>query len=400
MIKPRHAAGGIISPATQGSGGNILGTGGTAPETNPGTGGSAIRSGGVPGFGGSLGTGGKVGSGGTGGTATTMHTGGAIGSGGVSATGGTRTSGGATGTGGVSTTGGNLHTGGVTATGGVGGVGGRTMNGGSLGSGGRLGFGGSLATGGRTSTGGTSGTGGYCGNGTIGPGEQCDLGADNKNAPAFWVTQAGLSFAATPLVRTDSSPYFYSYSSSSAHTGLEALGTSRVLLHVDKTTLVLSLIVIHGVDNDSTGLDQPLSRVVMSFSGLPTTTTVGLADDSDEFLMTSSTTATGFWKFTGNSDGGVLFGLPFPGDWEITIEPSFLDGISVWTWVQSDGSLVNLDLTQPVTIKAYQAASPCRLDCTAPRCGDGLLDGGEICDDGQPSDGQSMCGGDCMSFNL
>jgi len=393
MMKPRHAAGGIVGPATQGSGGTISGPGGSTEGTNLGTGGKVAS-------GGSSATAGANGAGGSGGTTATNHTGGVMGSGGTSATGGTRVTGGASGTSGVSATGGNLHTGGVTATGGVSSAGGKAMSGGATGSGGHGGSGDTSAAGGRTSAGGTSGTGGYCGDGAIGPGEQCDLGADNKNLPAFWVTQAGLNFAAMPLVRTDSSPYFYSYSSSSAHTGFEALGTSRVLLHVDKTTLVLSLIVIHGVDKDSTGLDQPLSHVVMSFSGLPPTTTVGLSDDSDEFLMTSPTTATGFWRFTGNSDGGVLFGLPFPGDWEISIEPSFLDGISVWTWVQSDGSLVNLDLTQPVTIKAYKAASHCRLDCTAPRCGDGLLDGGEICDDGQTSDGQSTCGGDCMSFNL
>jgi len=105
----------------------------------------------------------------------------------------------------------------------------------------------------------------------------------------------------------------------------------------------------------------------------------------------------GFWKFTDNSDGGVLYRFPFPGDWEITVAPSFIDGISTWTWVQSDGSFVNLDLTQPLTITAHSSPSTCRLDCTIPRCGDGILDGGEICDDG--SQRKNGCVSDCMSFD-
>jgi cysteine-rich repeat protein len=136
----------------------------------------------------------------------------------------------------------------------------------------------------------------------------------------------------------------------------------------------------------------------MLFSGLPDSTYVEVADDSSaEFTMTSSTTATGLWTFTSNSDGGVLSGLPFPGDWKITIEPTFMSGISTWTWIESDGSPVNLDLTQPLTIEARSSRSQCRPDCTAPQCGDGILDGGEICDDGQPS--KSGCSTNCMSFN-
>jgi hypothetical protein len=229
----------------------------------------------------------------------------------------------------------------------------------------------------------------------VDPGEQCDLGVDNEAAPAFWVTQSGQGFAAVPLMRSATCHDFYSYSSSSAHTGFEALGASRVLLYLDKSSLALSLVVFHGVDKDATDQDQPKSHVEMRFDGLPATF-VDVSDDSDEFLMTSSTTATGFWNFTSNSDGGVLSGLPFPGEWEITIEPTFVSGISTWTWLQSDGSLVNLDLTQPLTITARSFPSPCRLDCTAPRCGDGILDGGEICDEGsQPANG---CRSGCMSF--
>ncbi len=407
-MKPRSANSSTGGDGPGGSGGAMNGTGGRTQGTTVGTGGSAVGNGGAPGSGGSMVTGGRVGTGGAGGTAGTNRTGGAVGSGGGSATGGTRATAGNSGGGG---TGGFFHTGGAMATGGVSGVGGAATHGGSLGSGGRLGSGGSsggaMGTGGRsaaggavsaggtTTSGGTTGTGGSCGNGMVDPGEQCDLGVDNEAAPAFGVTQSGQSFAAVPLMRSATCPDFYSYSSSSAHTGLEALGESRVLLYLDKSTLALSLVVFHGVDKDATGLDQPRSQVQMLFSGLPTTF-VDVSDDSDELVMTSSTTATGLWTFTSNSDGGVLAGLPFPGEWEITIQPTFITGITAWAWVQSDGSLVNLDLTQPLTITARSFPSPCRLDCTAPRCGDGILDGGEICDEG--SQAVNGCRSGCMSF--
>jgi cysteine-rich repeat protein len=74
-----------------------------------------------------------------------------------------------------------------------------------------------------------------------------------------------------------------------------------------------------------------------------------------------------------------------------------LSGITTWTWVEGDSSLVTLDLTQPLNIKAYDSPSACRPDCTVPRCGDGILDGGEICDDGNTIGGDG-CAADCKSL--
>jgi len=242
----------------------------------------------------------------------------------------------------------------------------------------------------------TGGTPGTCGDGVVGPGEQCDLGSNNSLQPAFFVTQAALSFSATPIVRPASATDFYNYTSASAHTGFEELGTSRIMLYLDKSDLSLSLVVFHGIDNNTSGLEQPSSQVQMVFSGLPSAVTVAVSDDPGELAMTSSTSATGTWKFQNNSDGGALAGLPLPGNWEIYVSPAFVSGISTWTWLQQDGSTVTLDPTQPITIKASASAAQCRTDCTVPRCGDGILDGGEICDDGGlPA---SSCASDCMSF--
>lgn len=238
-----------------------------------------------------------------------------------------------------------------------------------------------------------------CGDGNLDPGEQCDDGPDNQVSTAFLVTQSGNSLAVRPLLRSVSNVDFYAYSSVSAHTGFEALGTSRIMLYLDRTTRLLSLILFHGIDQDSSGEEQPRSLVVMQFIGLPETTTVDVVDDngSNEFTMVSATEGTGYWNFTDNTDGVALGHLPFSEDWTTTITPAFRSGISVWTWINDDGSAVAFDLTQPVTIQARGSHGTCRSDCTIPRCGDGILDGGEICDDGQPS--TIGCSSDCRSFD-
>jgi hypothetical protein len=250
--------------------------------------------------------------------------------------------------------------------------------------------------------GGTVSTGGSfphrCGDGTVDPGEQCDLGAGNADFPAFLVTQAGVSFAATPLSRIPSVSDFYNYTSSAAHTGLETLGTSYLTLYVEKATRTLSLVALHGIDSNTSGQEQPASEVQIVFSGLPETTTVAVSDDPGELTMTSTTSATGKWRFSANTDGGALSNLTFPGDWEIYVSPAFVQGISAWTWLKGDGSSVTLDLTQPLTIKAHASPASCRLNCTLPHCGDGILDGGEICDGGSTSVGNE-CATYCMSFN-
>jgi cysteine-rich repeat protein len=42
---------------------------------------------------------------------------------------------------------------------------------------------------------------------------------------------------------------------------------------------------------------------------------------------------------------------------------------------------------------ASERAGGCRADCSVPRCGDAILDAGEVCDDGnqQTGDGCSGC---------
>jgi cysteine-rich repeat protein len=394
------ATGSNAAPARSGAGGGASGSGnGTGGATTAASADAAGAGGGAPSTGATTtptrGGGGAVGVGGgaptRGGPATGgSRTGGTLGSGGSPA-GGVVGSGGRMGTGG---NGASTGSGGRTGTGGAG-SGGRGVDGGSTDA--SPATGGATASGGAQGSGGTGGTAGTCGDGVVDPGEQCDLGADNRVSAAFSVTQAGRVFAPLPLVRSESGAACYDYRSTSAHTGYEAVGASRILLYFDRSTFALSLIVFHGIDLDSTGENQPRSQVQMLFGGLPETTVINVADEWNELLMTSPTTATGLWLFNENTDGGVLGGLPFPGDWAITVEPSFTEGIATWTWLAGDESLLELDLTQPLVIESRSSHGHCRPDCTIPECGDGILDGGEVCDDGQPS--PSGCSMNCQSFN-
>ncbi len=238
-----------------------------------------------------------------------------------------------------------------------------------------------------------------CGDGKREGAEECDLGAQNGDRPAFLITQpSGTSVATNPIVRSRSSTLFYDYRSASSHTGLEQVGESRIYLYVDALTGRLSLVLTHGIDFDSTGLAQPVSSVEMDVAGLPPGFRIDLADDvPSEFFASGPSSALGRWNFDRNSDGGVLGGLPFPGSWKITVTPRFQTGIVTWGWVRDDLQRIPLARTETITIEAFALSSSCRKSCTIPRCGDGRLDGGEVCDDANTVTGDG-CAGDCKSL--
>lgn len=240
-----------------------------------------------------------------------------------------------------------------------------------------------------------------CGDGKRAGNEQCDLGALNADRPAFQISQpSGTSIATDALVRNKSAVAFYSYSSASSHTGLERVGESRIYLYVDSNTGRLSLVLTHGIDFNSSGQRQPASAVNMDIRDLPSGVTLDVVDDpglTPPEASQSGSQATGRWIFDGNSDGCVLGGLPFPGRWKVTVTPSFIAGLTTWGWVRDDGVRIPLQMTEPITIEAFDTSTFCRPDCTVPRCGDGRLNGGEVCDDGNTTGGDG-CSSDCKSL--
>jgi cysteine-rich repeat protein len=237
-----------------------------------------------------------------------------------------------------------------------------------------------------------------CGDGKKAGAEECDLGKDNGDKPAFLISQvSGTSIGTNPIYRANTAVAFYDYRSASSHTGLEQVSESRIYLYVDTNTGRLSLVLTHGIDEDSTGLSQPPATVDFDVTGIPPGFVVDVSDDDrSEFFATGPTTAVGRWTFRSNSDGGVIGGLPFPGVWKITVTPRFRTGLTTWGWVRDDLMRIPLVMTEPITIESFDQSSRCRKTCTVPRCGDKILDGGEVCDDGNTISGDG-CASTCKS---
>jgi cysteine-rich repeat protein len=234
-----------------------------------------------------------------------------------------------------------------------------------------------------------------CGDGFVERGvEACDLGPANAWQPALEALQGPERASARPVMRARSAADFYAYDSASAHTGFEESGTSRLYFYLAAPSGELSLFTHHGVDEGFGSPLQPDARVRMTLTHLPSTSAVAVADDKvEELHKDTPTSVVGDWKFERNTDGGVIGGLPFPGDWAIDVIPERFEGIERWRYADESVTL-DLDRGSGAILKAYATASACRPDCTEPRCGDGVLDGGEICDDGNGSAGDG-CSAAC-----
>jgi len=238
-----------------------------------------------------------------------------------------------------------------------------------------------------------------CGDGFVDPNEVCDLGAQNADRPALIVKQGSNAFAVRPVDRSANAVTFYAYGSASSHTGYEVLQGSRIFFYRDTTTGSLNLVFHHGIDFNSSGQSQPKAQVTWTMSGLPSTVVVLVADDGpNELAKSSPTTMQAKWSLQNNSDGGAIGTFSFPGNFTVTIAPTFSAGINSWAWINGDEVQTSLDLGQTVEITAFSTPAACRLDCTVPGCGDGILDGGEVCDDGNTTGGDG-CAANCGSLN-
>jgi cysteine-rich repeat protein len=243
-----------------------------------------------------------------------------------------------------------------------------------------------------------------CGDGFVQTGvEACDEGPMNADRPAILLQQGDLARWVAPVDRSQNFESFYALSSASGHTGFEALQKSQLYFYRDVGTAVLTLVTQHGIDADATGMQQPKSSVNQRFLGLPPQLSVALADDKpSEFFLDSEVSATGNWEFEGNSDGGALSGFPLPGSWSVDVVPTFTSGVDTWRYF--DGALTSstpaeipLALTATARLTAFETPSKCRVSCTIPVCGDAILDGGEICDDGNTVSGDG-CAADCKAL--
>jgi cysteine-rich repeat protein len=164
---------------------------------------------------------------------------------------------------------------------------------------------------------------------------------------------------------------------------------------------VLSLILHHGIDLETSGISTPQSFAQMAITGLPNNTFVGLTDDSfQEFNkpFNQPTVANGNWGFQDNTDGGVLAGFPLPGNWTVNIAATFSGAPIAWEFLDGTANtFAPLDASVPLVLEARNQPSQCRLDCTVPTCGDGIFDAGEVCDDGNQVGGDG-CAANCLSL--
>ena len=65
--------------------------------------------------------------------------------------------------------------------------------------------------------------------------------------------------------------------------------------------------------------------------------------------------------------------------------------------IASGGPTTTLQTGSSAVLTAFDTPSMCRKNCSVPKCGDGVLDGGEVCDDGNTVGGDG-CAADCKSF--
>ena len=185
-----------------------------------------------------------------------------------------------------------------------------------------------------------------------GCGARSSLPEGGPRGGGLLLTQGTLTRWVTPVEGDGSVVAFYDYFSSSGHTGLEALQKSELYFYTDVKTGVVSLVTEHGIDMDTSGIDQPPGKVDQEITGLPDGVTVAVSDDATELVMDSPTSAKGTWTFNQNTDGGALEGLPVPGSWAVTITSDFIEGIDAWRFFGPEE--IPLDLTLPVTLTAYE----------------------------------------------
>ena len=236
-----------------------------------------------------------------------------------------------------------------------------------------------------------------CGDGFLAPSEECDAGPANGLTAALSVVSAGVTTDLLAISIDQPVGSYYAFDSASSHTGLEEAFKAMLQPVLDPSDLFL--VTIHNIDQDTSGIETGDGEVHQRFTGLPPGATVFLADDKpDEFSQAADGSAIGDWEFHNNTDGGVIGPLTFPGEWVIQVNSDFVAGIDSYV-VEHGGFAVPLDMLADAFIVAHATPSPCTPDCTLPRCGDGFVDGGEVCDDGDNGDPGGVCNASCSAFN-
>ncbi len=236
-----------------------------------------------------------------------------------------------------------------------------------------------------------------CGDGFVAPFEECDEGAENGRVPALSVVSVGVTTDLLALPIDVSVVDYFAFDSASAHTGLEE--PFKSFLHPVFDPSGLFLLTIHNIDQDSSGIQTGDGEVHQRFTGLPSGATALFADDNtDEFFLADDGSIVGDWEFHDNTDGGIIGPLTFPGQWVIHVDSDFIANLDTYV-VEHDGPVVSLEMSSTAYLVAQDKPGACTPECTLPRCGDGYVDGGEVCDDGDGGQPGGPCNASCSGFN-
>lgn len=175
-------------------------------------------------------------------------------------------------------------------------------------------------------------------------------------APAVLAQQGDTSTAIQPLESSGSAANLYNYGDFQANTGLEQANRSLLFFRYDSGTGKLALVIIHSSKKGDLGGAR------FTFSGLPSTSTLALRDDSNDFYRFAPPQAEFLWFWdAGHSDGAVIDDLG--GQFAITIEPIFKKGITEWDLLSAepDGSMRTIPLAsldQPLTLSTSGQQAP------------------------------------------
>jgi cysteine-rich repeat protein len=242
----------------------------------------------------------------------------------------------------------------------------------------------------------------HCRDGVLDPGEECDVGEGPYSPPAIELHSNGIVIELEPVVGRQFATDYYGYRNGSSHTGNENKAGSKLYFYRPFDEAAVYLVTHHGIDFEDSGFVQPSGSLGFDVTELPDTFSILVSDDPGDVKEVGPTALRARWTLGQESDGFLLGGIPFPGTWHIDVEPSFFEGIESFTALSGDGYRTGLALAKTVELIASDEPGACRRDCTVPYCGDGRLDAGEVCDDGNafPHDGCFECYPDDISEPL
>lgn len=232
-----------------------------------------------------------------------------------------------------------------------------------------------------------------CGDKVVTGNEECDDGPNNADSPAFVVSQPGtnITFSATPVDSLKTAVQFYNLTNNQANTGFEKAQRSELFLYRNAADDTFSLFTVTGAAGGG-----GFGFATMNISNLPQATTVVVADKrANQFQKAGPTNVNALWFWFGGTVGGVLSQFPVPSPWDVTVTPAFTFGVNTWVWVDRGGVVTALNRGTTLHVTAFSKAAACRKNCTVPRCGDGILDAGELCDHGAQNGIDGLCGKNC-----